>query len=262
MRVGVIGFGNMGSAFAQSLSNGVEKERIIVYDKSTDRVKVAKEEGFSVANDLYFLVKESDILLLAVKPKDIPGVLEEIKGEVGGRVIVSIAAGIPIKDIERIVGGDKKVVRLMPNINVLVGRGAIAVTRNRRVGDDEFRALLELFSSCGSLYEIPEELFDGFTALGGSAPAFVFAFIDALAVAGVREGFGYRDSLRIAVDTVLGSAFLLREMGGSPSDWMMKVASPGGTTVEGIAYLEERGFKGTVIGCIERTLWKAKKLKG
>ena len=257
-----MGYGNMGSAFAHALSRSVGRESITVFEISSERRERALEEGFAVARDLYFLVEESDLILLAVKPRDLGRVLEEIKDVVEDKILVSIAAGVNIGSIEEAVGKDRKIVRMMPNINVLVGRGTIAVARNGRISDEEFSKVLNLFSVCGSLYELPESLFDSFTALAGSSPAFIFSFVDALAMAGVKEGFGYEQALRIVLDTILGSAHLLRELGGNPNEWITRVTSPGGTTVEGIAYLERKGFKGIVMRCVEKTSEKARRLRG
>ncbi len=262
MRVGIVGYGNMGSAFAKALSRSVGRENITVFEISGERRERALEEGFGVAKDLHFLLGESDLILLAVKPKDLKGVLEAVKDSIEDKVLISIAAGVDIRTIEEVVGTDGKIIRMMPNINVLVGRGTIAVAQNGKLSEEEFSRILNLFSTCGSLYEIQEDLFDSFTAIAGSSPAFIFSFIDALAMAGVKEGFGYEDALRIVLDTVSGSSQLLKELGGNPNEWITKVTSPGGTTVEGIAYLERKGFKGTVMRCVEKTSEKARKLKG
>jgi pyrroline-5-carboxylate reductase len=260
MRVGVIGFGNMGSAFAEGISRKVGRENVLVFDVSSERMKVAREEGFPVASDVLFLVRESQLLLLAVKPKDVKGVLERVRDDLGERILVSVAAGIDTETLKRL-SGTRRVVRLMPNINAKVGRAAIAVAFGEGLSREEREGLLELLSSCGNLYPIPEDLFDAFTAIAGSGPAFTMAFIDALALAGVMEGFPYHQALSIALDTVLGTADLLRTQGGNPGEWILKVASPGGTTIEGIKVLEERGFKGTLMECVRRTSEKAKRLK-
>ncbi len=262
MRVGIVGFGNMGSAFARALSKSAGRENIVIYEINPERREAALEEGFAVAKDIYFLAESSDLIMVAVKPKDMKDLLEKLKDLIGDRILVSIAAGIDIKFIESILGKDKKIVRFMPSINVLVGKGAIAVAYNENLREEELSAIREIFSPCGNFYEIPESLFDSFTAIAGSSPAFIFSFIDALALAGVREGFRYEEALRIVLDTVAGSAQLIKELGGNPNEWITRVTSPGGTTIEGLAYLERKGFRGTVIKCVEKTSEKAKKLRG
>jgi len=259
MKLGIIGFGNMGSAFARALRG---RAQITVYDISEEKRKEASEDRFAVARDPYFLMKEADYLLLAVKPKDLHPLLSQIKDQIEDRTLISIAAGIEIATIKEMAGGHQKVVRMMPNINVEVSRGTIAVSYAEGVSEKERKEIKEVFSSCGVLYEIPESLFDSFTALAGSGPAFVFTFLDALAMAGVKEGFPYETALGIVLDMVEGSVRMVRERGESPDSLIRRVASPGGTTVEGLAYLERKGFRGTVIRCVEKTSEKAKRLRG
>ena len=261
MKVGVVGFGSMGSAFAEGISKKVGRENLIVFDVDPKKQDLAKERGFPVASDLTFLVRESDMVLIAVKPKDVGKVLQDMRPDLGDRIITSIAAGVDTDFLKERSGTDR-VVRLMPNINAQVGRSAIAITFAEGISEEEKTRIADLLSSCGTLYPIPEDLFDAFTALAGSGPAFVLSFIDALALAGVREGFPYDQALRIAIDTVLGTAELLRSSRLNPNEWLVKVTSPGGTTIEGIKVIEERGFKGTVIECVARTSEKAKRLRG
>lgn len=258
MKLGIIGYGNMGSAFARALRDQCE---LMVYDINPDRLKAAKEDGVACASDLYFLLKESDHLMIAVKPKDIPGVLAEIRENMGEKIIISIAAGVEIASIKEMAGGHQRVIRMMPNLGVEVGKGVIAVSYAEGVGDDEREKIKEVFSALGRLYEIPEGMFDSFTAIAGSGPAFVLSFIDAMALAGVREGFPYPLALEIVMETVSGTVELLKNKAVNPDDLVKKVASPGGTTIEGLAYLERKGFKGTVIRCVEKTSEKAKRIK-
>ncbi|RLJ69908.1 pyrroline-5-carboxylate reductase [Hydrogenivirga caldilitoris] len=262
MKVGIVGYGNMGRAFALGLSSSVGRENILIYEVNEVKSKEAVEDGFATAQNLYFLAKNSEILLIAVKPKDVKGVLQEIKSELKDKIVVSVAAGLELSFYEDILGKKAKLVRLMPNINVLVRRGTIAFTHNGNLLEEEVENLVRVFSTCGSIYQLSESLFDSFTALAGSSPAFVFSFIDALALAGVREGFSYEEALSIVLDTITGSAELIRVMGGNPNEWSVRVSSPGGTTIEGLAYLERKGFKGTVMRCVEKTTEKARKLKG
>lgn len=256
MKVGIIGYGNMGSSFARALSKSAE---IVVYDISEEKRERALRDGFGVAKSLEFLLNASDWLLLSVKPKDAPGLLSELMGMIGERLLISVVAGLSLSKMEELLGSSK-IVRTMPNINALVGKATIAFARGGGVSEEEKGRFVEVFSNCGSLYEIDEGLMDAFTALAGSGPAFVFKFVHAMALAGVMEGFPYERSKQIVLDTVLGSCELLKELGGNPEEWVVKVTSPAGTTIEGIKVLEERGFVGILMECIRRTSEKSRKL--
>ncbi len=255
MKVGIVGFGNMGSAFAQGLKGHAE---VLVFDKDEEKKERALHLGFGVAKELDFLLG-CDFLMIAVKPKDVRDILEGIRGKLKDEVLVSIVAGLSVEGIKGMVGQGVKVIRSMPNLGVMVGEGAIAFCTDG-VDEETKSKFVELFSSCGKLYEIEERLMDAFTALAGSGPAFVFKFISALSLAGVMEGFSYGTSLDIVLQTIKGSVGLLSQKGGHPEEWISKVASPGGTTVEGIKVLEERGFSGILMECVRRTSEKAKRL--
>ncbi len=256
MVVGIIGYGNMGESFAKALREHAE---IMVYDISEEKRSKALSEGFGVASDLDFLLKGSHWLLLAVKPKDVEKVLNTLKGRLEEKVLISVVAGLSLAKMEEL-SGTSRLIRLMPNINALVRKAVIAFACGKGIKEEEREKFLELFSHCGSLYELEEGLFDAFTALAGSGPAFVFSFVHALSLAGVMEGFPYEKAKSIAIDTILGSCELLKRLGGNPEEWITRVASPGGTTIEGIKVLEERGFKGIIMECVRKTTEKAKRL--
>lgn len=256
MKLGILGYGNMGESFAKALKDHAE---IVVYEINHEKREKALREGFGVARDMDFLLEASNWLLLAVKPKDALKLLEDLKDKIEDRLLISIVAGLSLSKIKEIVG-ISKIIRLMPNINALVGKATIAYAFDKGVEEEEKEKFRELFSNCGSLYEMGEDLFDTFTALAGSGPAFVFKFIHALSLGGVREGLPYDLAKSIVIDMVLGSCLLLREKGGNPEEWITKVASPGGTTIEGIKVLEERGFSGIVMECIEKTANKSRRL--
>ncbi len=256
MRLGIIGYGNMGSSFAKALK---DKAHVLVYDISEEKRRKALEEGFGVAKEIEFLLEGSDWLFLAVKPKEVPKVLSFIREGLKDKILISTVAGLSLKRLEEL-SNTKRLIRIMPNINALVGRAVIAYAFGEGVSEEEKKTFLSLFSSCGSLFELDEPMFDSFTALAGSGPAFVFKFIHALALAGVKEGFPYETAKAIAIHTVLGSCELLKELGGHPEEWIVKVASPGGTTIEGIKVLEEKGFAGIIMECIRQTSEKAKRL--
>ena len=256
MRVGIIGFGNMGSAFAQGLKDVSE---VLVYDKDETKREQALSLGFGTAKSIEFLLP-CDFLLLAVKPKDVQEVLLGLKGKLKGEVLVSVVAGLSIEKILQFVGQDVKVIRTMPNLNVKVKMGAIAFCSTENIPNRVKEKFVDIFSSCGKLYEIEEGLIDAFTALAGSGPAFVFKFIQGLSMAGVMEGFSYSVALDIVLQTLRGSCELLLKEGGHPEEWISRVASPSGTTIEGLKVLEERAFIGTILECVRQTSQKAKKL--
>ncbi|MEJ5338204.1 MAG: pyrroline-5-carboxylate reductase [Aquificaceae bacterium] len=255
MTLGIIGYGNMGESFARSLREHAE---VLVYDISEEKRSEALSEGFGVASDLDFLLRGSQWLLLAVKPKDVESVMKRLSGRLEGKMLISVVAGLSLERLKELSGAEK-LIRLMPNINALVGKATIAFAC-AEISEEEKEEFIRLFSHCGNLYELEESLFDAFTALAGSGPAFVFSFVHALALAGVMEGFSYEKAKSMAIDMVLGSCELLKRLGGNPEEWLTKVASPGGTTIEGIKVLEERGFKGIIMECIRRTSEKAKRL--
>jgi len=256
MRIGIIGFGNMGSAFAGGLKESAE---VIVFDVDGSKSQKALELGVGWANSLEFLVENAQFVMLAVKPKDAVGVLESLKGRLKDKVLVSIVAGLSIESMEKVLGNEK-IIRCMPNLAVVVKRGAIAYACNKMVDEEDERGFYESFSSCGSLYKIEERLMDAFTALAGSGPAFVMKFISALCLAGVREGFSYEQAKGIILDTIEGTAHMLKTLGGHPEEWISKVASPAGTTIEGIKVLEEKGFSGVLMECIRKTTQRSKEL--
>ncbi len=256
MKVGIVGFGNMGSAFAKGLRNHAE---VLVFDKDERKRERALQLGFGVAKGLGFLLG-CDFLMIAVKPGDVKDVLESLKGKLKDEVLVSIVAGLNVESIKGMIGQEVRVIRSMPNIGVMVQEGAIAFCTDGIVDEKTKAKFVEVFSSCGKLYEMEERFIDPFTALASSGPAFVFKFVSALSMSGVMEGFSYETSFDIVLRTIKGSVELLLREGGHPEEWISKVASPGGTTIEGIKVLEERGFVGALMECVRKTAEKTKKL--
>ena len=257
MRIGIIGFGNMGSALGEGLSRVWE---VIAFDVDRSKSEKALKLGIGWANSLDFLVENAQFILLAVKPKDAKEVLESLKGKLkGNKVLISIVAGVSLKRIEEILG-EEKIIRCMPNLAVAVGKGTIAYVCNELVSDQEEKQFCEGFSQCGNLYKIDEGLMDAFTSLAGSGPAFVMKFISALCLAGVREGFNYNQVKDMVLDTIEGTIYMLKTFGGHPEEWISKVASPSGTTIEGLKVLEESGFSGILMECIRKSTQRSKEL--
>ena len=260
-KIGFIGFGNMGRAIAEGLirSGYLKKEDFLVSVKSSESKKSLEGEGFKVETN-EGVVKKSEILFLAVKPKDLKKVLEEIKPLVGDKPIISVAAGVPLKFYLEILGEGAKVARTMPNLNVKIGKGIWGVSFAPAFGGEDREEIKKLLSLTGEVFEIDESLMDAITALAGSGPAFVAEIIDAYTMAGVKLGFKPQEALKLALQTFLGTLELLREENTHPSVFRDKVTSPAGTTVYGLHLLNERGLKGHLISAIEEAYKRAREL--
>ena len=245
-KIGFIGCGNMGKAMLGALvkSNDINNDNIIVSTKSENSAKrINKEFGVQTTVVNTEVAKKSNVLFLAVKPYFFKEVIEEIKDIVSDdTIIISIAAGITIAQIEELFGKKVKVVRTMPNTPALVGEGMSAVCPNQNITSDELEYVGKLYNSFGK-YEILEEKdFHAFIALCGSSPAYVFMFIEAMADAGVKLGIPRAKAYKLAEQSILGSAKLALETGKHPGVLKDEVCSPGGSTIEGVKVLLDKGL--------------------
>ncbi len=259
MRVGFVGFGNMGRAIAEGLllSGKFSKENLLVSVKSESSKENLKKEGFRVLNPKE-VVKKSDVLLLAVKPKDLPKVAEEISDLTEGKILISVLAGVELRKLESAFP-KAKVVRTMPNINAAVGKGVWGIAFGKGLTEKDKEEVKELLGLTGLVLEVDEGLMDAITALAGSGPAFVAEIIDAFAEAGVKLGFKYTDALKIVLYTVGGTVETLLRKGEHPILFRDRITSPGGTTVYGLSVLQ-KGLKGGIIEAVEAAHRRAKNI--
>lgn len=264
MKIGFIGTGNMGSSIikAISISNFTEMKNVNIFDLDMEKVNFLIDEyGVSYLDSEIKIVKNSDIVILAVKPNIIPLVLEKIKEEVEkNTIILTIAAGVSIGQIENIIGEDKKVVRTMPNTPAQILEGMTAVTFNKNINNSEKDIIFKLLNSFGKSVEIEEKLMHVYTGISGSLPAYVYMFIEALADGGVLEGMTRDKAYQIISQTVLGSAKMVLETGKHPGQLKDEVTSPGGTTIEAVRVLENGNFRGNVIEAVAACTQKSKKM--
>jgi len=207
--------------------------------------------------------KEGDYVFLAVKPQTLRLVLEEIAGAVrenAGGVLVSMAPGWTIGNIQGVLGVKAPVVRIMPNTPALIGKGVIAMSASPQVSAEKAGELETLLGGAGLVDRVEEAYMEAVTGLSGSGPAFAYLFIEALADGGVRAGLPRDKALRYAAQTVLGSAAMVLETGRHPGELKDMVTSPGGTTIAGLCALENGAFRAAAINAVEAAWRRAMEL--
>jgi len=255
-KIAFIGSGNMGSAIIKGALRVIAPSRVIITGSNFERTKIlAQELGVSGQESNVTAAEIADIVMLCVKPQALPAVAAEIapvlraSEEVGHpKLLVSIAAGVSVAGIREIVGcATYPVVRLMPNTPALVGKGLILMSCDEQTAKEDAEELGLILSGCGTVREIPENLIDKATAISGCSPAFVYMFIEALADSGVMTGLSRKDALEFAAHAVMGAGAMVLETGEHPGLLKDKVCSPGGSTIAGVAMLEEKGLRGAVI---------------
>lgn len=263
-KIGFIGCGNMGKAMLKGLlnSNKISKDDIIVSTKSEESKKnIVDEFGVKCTLNNIEVAKDSEVLFLAVKPNMYKQVIREIKDFLKDDVIIiSIAAGINILDIEEWLDKDYKIVKTMPNTPALVGEAMSAICPNRNVGKEELSYICDIYESFGKYEILEEKYFDAFIALCGSSPAYVFMFIEAMADAAVKLGIPRNKAYKMAEQSIFGSSKLALDTGKHPAELKDMVCSPGGTTIEAVAELENSGFRSTIIKAMEKCAEKSRNM--
>lgn len=266
MVIGFIGLGNMAKALIGGiLKNGLVPAEDIIGSAATQETRdaVAAQYGINTKESNAEVARNADILLLAVKPQYMAVVLEDIREAVEqspDKLIMSIAAGKTTRWLAERFDHPVKIVRVMPNTPALVEAGCSALCRNENVTDEEFASARRLMECCGLAEPVPENLMDAVCGVSGSAPAFVFMFIGALADAAVRGGMSRSLAYKFAAQTVYGSAKLMLESGKIPAELKDMVTSPAGTTIAGVQVLEEKAFCGTVMDAVEAAINRSKEL--
>ena len=249
--IGFIGGGNMASAMIGGIlkSGLAAKEQIIATAKTTKTTDSLSERfGISASTDNTAAAKQSDILFLAVKPYLFEEIIVEIKDYVRPEtLIISIAAGQTLEKIEHVFEKNIKLVRAMPNTPALVGEAMSALCSNQNVTEDDLSDAKAIFNSFGKCEVVPESMMDTVIGVSGSSPAYVYMFIEAMADAAVADGMTRAQSYKFAAQAVLGAAKMVLETETHPGALKDAVCSPGGTTIEAVAMLEQLGLRSTVI---------------
>jgi pyrroline-5-carboxylate reductase len=254
-RLGFLGAGNMAAALIKGLLHGgvLPAERITTSDVKAERLEhLHTTHGIRTTVDNHALLRESDVLVLSVKPQVIDKVLTEVGGEVrADQLVVSVAAGVPLEALEGRLPPGSRVVRAMPNMPATVQAGATAIAGGAHASADDLRIARELFEAVGRVVLLEETLLDAVTGLSGSGPAYLMLIIEALADGGVKVGLHRDTALLLAAQTVFGSAKLLLETGEHPGRLKDMVTSPGGTAIAGLHTLESGALRKTLIDAVE-----------
>ena len=262
-KIGFIGCGNMAKAMITSIIKAelVAPKSVFAsdgYQPSLDDVKARL--GINTTMDNKEVVKSSDVIFLAVKPNIYDAVMQEIAPLVDGKLFVSIAPGKTLAYLENGLGKNTKILRTMPNTPAMVGEGVTAICPNNNVTKEDQEVLETIIGTFGTVERIDEKLFDAVVAVSGSSPAYVFMFIEAMADAAVLQGMARDKAYRFAAQAVLGSAKMVLDTNKHPGGLKDMVCSPGGTTIEGVAVLEEKGMRSAVIQAMNAVYYKSGKL--
>lgn len=250
---GFIGVGNMGGAMAMAAAKALDPAGILVSAKHPQRARAFAEAHGMVAGDNVTIAKQARFVVLGVKPQLMQEVLGPLKPILEVRtdaVLVTMAAGLTMEQLSRMVGGGYPVIRIMPNTPARVGQGVILYDVNDRVRQEDLDAFLQAMKPAGLLDRLPEWLIDAGSAVAGCGPAFAFMFMEALADGGVACGLPRAKALEYAAQMLLGSARLLLETGEHPGVLKDAVCSPGGSTIQGVRALEQGGLRGTVMEAV------------
>jgi pyrroline-5-carboxylate reductase len=264
-KISFIGAGNMAEALVKGLlsSRVFTRDQIIMSDVIQERLDLMSSlYGVKTTPKNKAVLKYSNLVVLAVKPNLIGKVMDEIKGLLTSKkILISIAAGISTFFISSLIKKKVRIVRVMPNTPALVLAGASVLYFNSLINRKEKESIKRIFESVGAVYVVEnEELFDAVTGLSGSAPAFVAIFIEALADGGVKTGLPRSMAMKLASQTVYGTARMVLDGGIHPAELKDRVSSPSGTTIEGIKELEVRGFRGVVISAVEAAVRRSTEL--
>ncbi len=264
IRLGIIGGGMMAHSIIRGLlaARLLPIEAIVVSDPSAERRALIEENcGVATLSDNMETVRRSGVVLLAVKPQSVAGILNEIQPVAGSeKLYLSIAAGITTAALYAGLGSTGRIVRVMPNTAAQVQTSATAICRGPHATDDDLEFARSMFNALGTTVVVDEGLMDAVTGLSGSGPAYIYLVIEALADAGVRNGLPRATALQLAAQTCAGAAAMVLATGEHPGVLKDQVSSPGGTTINGLYRLEKRGVRAALIDAVSAAVARSKEL--
>lgn len=265
MKIGFIGCGNMGGAMMQGIisSGKCKADDIYAADVCVELLNKRKDElGIIAETDNKAVAKAVDVLFLSVKPQYYESVIKEIASSVdSSKIIVTIAPGKTLEWLSNTFGNDKlKIVRTMPNTPAMVQEGMMGLCPNKNITDEDLSIVKDICSGFSNTETVTENLMDVVTAVSGSSPAYVFMFIEAMADAAVADGMPRASAYKFAAQAVLGSAKMVLETGKHPGELKDMVCSPGGTTIEAVRVLEEKGMRSAVFEAMKACVDKSRSM--
>jgi pyrroline-5-carboxylate reductase len=264
-KLGFIGAGNMAGALIKGLiaAKLYKSKEIIASDTIPAQLKKLKK-AYNVegSNDNRAVVRTAQTIILAVKPQILNQVLAEIQSEVTkGKLFISIAAGVTLRRLENGLGGNARVVRVMPNTPALLGKGIAVVVRGKNAKPKDEKLTVTMFRGVGEALAVKDEaLLDPVTGLSGSGPAYVYLFAEALIAGGIQEGLDPKVAAQLTYQTIEGAVAMLKETGKTPKELRDMVTSPGGTTLAGLSRLAEGGFMDIVVAGVGAATRRSKEL--
>ena len=264
-KICILGTGNMGEALVSGLiSSASSKPQNIICTDVRKAILEDIREKYNVQTtaDNLEAVSKSDIVIYAIKPQIMAAVLKETAEKLDmSKLIISIAAGVPMQAIESYLNKKLRLIRVMPNIAAAVKEAATAVAAGKNASEEDIKLAMTIFNSIGKTVFIPENyLMDAITGLSGSGPAYIFLIVEAMADAGVKVGLSRQEAFFLSAQTVLGAAKMLIETREHPGQLRDRVTSPGGTAIAGLATLEEGGLRTTLINAVEVATNRSKEL--
>jgi pyrroline-5-carboxylate reductase len=262
MTFGIIGLGTMGGALAGALRARGEG-RVVGTTRGRASAQAAAERlGVDIAADNAALARESDVVVLCVKPYQARAVVEAIAPQLDGKLLISVCASVTTDDLRAWSGNRAAVVRAMPNTPCLIGAGMTVLSPGSATDEAQLETAVQLFASVGRTAVLDEALMDAVTGLSGCGPAYVFLIIEALSEAGVKLGIDRRTSVLLAAQTLLGAAEMVLTRGVHPAALKDEVTTPAGCTIDGLMVLEDGRLRSTLIGGVIAAADRSRTLRG